>query len=761
MSLRWALVFLLACTSAVAQEKAGDVSGRVVNSRDNQPLALVQVQLVRVPPAGTPLSAVTGEDGIFHIAGVPAGSYQLQASTVGYYVLRHDLTLAAGESKIFDVVLTSSTAQRVDTVDVSAGVFEGPAETSAAAITLAGEERKNLASVLADDPLRAVQSLPGVTSNNDFSSEFSLRGAPFSRVGLYLDGMLLHAPFHTTDGQADNGSLTIFNGDLTDEMTLYEGAWPVRYSDRTAGILAVETREGSREQIQARFSASASNAGLMAEGPFGGNKRGSWLMAFRKSYLQYILNRIDFGDQAPLSFGFTDGQARLTYDLTAKHTVSLNYIEGSSGVDRSRYQSELGVNSVMNSGFRFTLLNLGSRYSPATRVLITNHIAWSRERGEVTNRDAAPLSDQTYGEWTWRGDATVTWSKRNTLDAGGVFRQTRQDGLASRFIYTPALEEAVDLFRGTGHQAGAYVQESLGDPAGRVHLTLGVREDEHSASPIEVTSPYASVSVQPWSRTHVQVDWGQYAQFPELSQYFSTFASARLLPERATHYEAAIEERLNEHTRLRLEFYDRQDRDLLASPALDPRVLANGMIFNAVPAAPLRNSERGYARGLQVFLQRRTANGFTGWVSYAYGRAIVRDGDLGLSFPSDYDQRDTFNAYVSRRLRPTVNVSARFTYGTGMPLPGFYKVEGGNYFLAQNRNGLRAPAYERTDLRLNKAYVHKKSKTTLFAEVINLTNHSNRDFDSAGPYETITGRAFPNFYSMFPILPSAGMVFEF
>ena len=164
---------------------------------------------------------------------------------------------------------------------------------------------------------------------------------------------------------------------------------------------------------------------------------------------------------------------------------------------------------------------------------------------------------------------------------------------------------------------------------------------------------------------------------------------------------------------------------------------------------------------MQIFLQRRTANGFTGWVSYAYGRAVLSDGILRLRFPSDYDQPHTINSYVSQRLRPTVNLSARFTYGSGMPLPGFYRLEQGGYWLSRDRNGLRAPAYERTDLRLNKAFVHKKSKTTLFAEIVNLTNHHNRDFDSAGPYDGRTGRTYPNFFSMFPILPSAGVVCEF
>src|SRR5205085_11903086 len=131
------------------------------------------------------------------------------------------------------------------------------------------------ASVLADDPLRAVQSLPGVTSNNDFSSEFSVRGAPFSRVGLFFDGILLHAPVHTTDGQADNGSLTIFNGDLTSDMTLYQGGWPVRYSDRTAGILAVDSREGSREMIQGQINTSASNTGDTCVGRWNARKGGT------------------------------------------------------------------------------------------------------------------------------------------------------------------------------------------------------------------------------------------------------------------------------------------------------------------------------------------------------------------------------------------------------------------------------------------------------------------------------------------------------
>src|SRR5436190_23470773 len=80
-----ALIMMLAATSIAAQERLGEVSGRVVSSRDNEPLALVQVEL-----AGTPFTGVTASDGTFRLTGVPAGTYALQAASVGYRIVRQD-----------------------------------------------------------------------------------------------------------------------------------------------------------------------------------------------------------------------------------------------------------------------------------------------------------------------------------------------------------------------------------------------------------------------------------------------------------------------------------------------------------------------------------------------------------------------------------------------------------------------------------------------------------------------------------------------
>lgn len=222
---------------------------------------------------------------------------------------------------------------------------------------------------------------------------------------------------------------------------------------------------------------------------------------------------------------------------------------------------------------------------------------------------------------------------------------------------------------------------------------------------------------------------------------------------------AAVEQRLGERTRLRAEFYQREDRDLLFRPLLDPRI-AGGMLFNPPVDPPWHNSLRGYARGFEVFLQRRSANRLTGWVSYALGYARLRDGITGATFWSDEDQRHTVNVFGGYRIRPTVNVSLRWLYGSGFPVPGFLRREGSRYFLAPERNAVRMGAYQRADVRVNKSWMYDRWKLTLYGEVVNITNRNNRRFDSFNGYNARTGEARVRFDRMFPLLPSVGLMLE-
>ncbi len=742
---------VLAAASAFAQT-AGDVRGSVVDARGGEALSNVVVQLV-----GGEYRVTTDAAGRFAIPAVAPGDYVLNVSTVGYHLAKKPFHLDAGETKEFDVVLTPDTLRQTDTVDVHAGPFEALRNDSPTALVLAGNDAKNLASVLADDPLRAVQNLPGVSSNNDFDARFSLRGADYNRIGLYLDGVLLHEPFHMLQGQNVQGSATAFNGDMVEEMELHEGAWPQRFSNRSAGILDVHTRDGSRTAPGFRVSASASNAGVMAEGPLGRKRRGSWLAAARKSYLQYILGRT-FPDTSFI-FGFEDTQGRLTYDLTPKQNVTLYVLESYSTLDRSQ-RSTLGVNSLASAAYHYTLGNFGWRYNPTEKLLISTHAAWMREKYENRNPTDRPLGSGYYGEWVGSASATWMWNARSPLDAGVSIRRPRDAGDAFRYLNTVAAPRVLDVFNGTTAHSGGFVQQSWSALAGALHLSAGARWDRYSLDNVATVSPQVSAVLYVTKSTRLQLGWGQYAQFPEISLLTSPLGGRGLLPIRSNQAIAGVEQRFGERTRLRLEYYNRADRDLPFQPLYDARFLSNGRIFAPPLNPPYTNSLRGYARGVEIFLQRSSANRFTGWVSYAFGRTALRDGVTLQHFPSDWDQRHTVNFYGGYRLRPTVNLSARWSYGSGFPIPGYLTQKGAAYYLSTVRNQLRMPDYSRADLRVNKSWTHDKWKLTLYGEVVNLTNRTNYIFDSFNGYNGSTGQANLSIDTMFPILPSAGIVFE-
>ena len=273
-------------------------------------------------------------------------------------------------------------------------------------MALAGNELRNLGSVLADDPLRAVHALPGVTSNDDFQSQFAVRGAGFQRTGIYVDGILLHSPFHTLQGDTTNASLSVVEGEVLESANLHPSALPPRYGDRTAGALDLRTRDGDRKQFGLRSTLSMSNAGGTAEGPL--SDRGSWLAAARKSYVQYLIERT--AGNSTLAFGFWDTQSKLSYQIARGHHLSLSFTDGHSGLDRTQGRQPFGLNTVVDGSYQFTFGSLAWRWSMGDRFSLTNRVGWMRERFVNGNRDATQTAGGGYGEWLWNADASATLS---------------------------------------------------------------------------------------------------------------------------------------------------------------------------------------------------------------------------------------------------------------------------------------------------------------------------------------------------------------
>lgn len=741
------LAALLGAALAVAH--AAEITGTVLDARGGEPLARVRVQLT-----GADREAVTGPDGRFRFEAVEAGKYSLHVETVGYRLLQREVEVGAGDLTL-EIVLSPDTFRRTDSVEVRADVFEPVAAASPSQQTLSSTEVKNLGTVLMDDPIRAVHSLPGVVSNDDFYAQFSVRGAPYEKVGFYLDDVLLHAPFHTVQGISDGGSVSIFNTDMLDTLALLPSAFPSRYADRAGAALDVRTRDGNRTGASLRGSVTMTSASGLGEGPLGG--RASWIASVRRSYVESLAKRLS--DDPSLAIGFFDYHGKLSVDLTPRQTLHLHLIDGATRVDRTERRNQYGVNTLIEADYHATTAKAGWKWSRSESLLASVTGAWLRERYDNRNKDARPLGAGLYGEWVGNASVSWYWKARQPLEAGWSTRRVRDDGFRQQYQTTSAVIRLRDTFGGRALRHGGYLEQQW--EFGPLRANTGLRWDRHTLARADSVSPHASLVLRVRQRTELHLGWGHYVQYPELSILTAPAGGRHILPERAHHAVAAIEQRIGGQTRLRLEAFHRAGRDGIARPLLDPRLVSGNRVV--LPRdTRYYNSVRGYARGLQLVLQRRSANRLSGWLGYTLQWTRQRDGIELASFPSLDDQRHTANLFLNYRLTPSLNLSGRYAYGSGLPVPGYIQILGpGRYSVTNVRNRASLGDYQRLDFRANKSFSYDKWKFTLYGELLNATNHTNRRVNSFDGVDTRTGQVFLSVVRVFPILPSAGLMIEF
>jgi hypothetical protein len=733
-------LFLLLATSAASSpdaDRTEPVSGRVVDSRTGQPIEKARVWT----PAD---EAVTDREGRFALPRPESATLEISVSAVGYGVARRTVR---GDAEELEIRLGQDAVRYSETLDVQPAPFDRVPDAPLAR-GLQNLELRNLSSVVADDALRSVQAMPGVSGNDDYHASFSVRGWGFEKAGLQIDGVLVSSPFHTIRDVNDGYSLSILNNDVIGELTLFAGAAPARFGDRVGAALAIETRDGSRERTTGRASLGAAGASVFVEGPLGRSGT-SWLLGARKSFLDYVVKAIQ--DQPSFVVGYQDVQAKLSHQ-SAAHSFGLFLLHGDSGYEDGA--PDLDPTDVADAAAATQLVSARWRWRPSATATLAVGAFFSRETGVNRDPGGEPLFDGSTRQAGVRVDLTREWGAHR-MQAGIVAR--RLDATAFDRLQSsrgPVRQE----FEARRWQPGGHVQDTWRSASGRLRATLGVRVDAESLSKEVLVLPRASASVALPFRTTLSAAAGSYAQFPNLEHLFGLAGNPDLLPERSDQLVVGLEHDLSDTTRARVEVYHQDERQRLGRTTREPRV-ENGRAV--IPeAGRYLNSGSGTSRGLELTLQRRSPNGVTGWLSYALGETRIDDAATGSSYFSDNDQRHTVNAYLSWRLDPRTNLSLRYRFGSSRPVAGWYEpTPDGGYRLSEERNLLRLPVYSRLDLRANRTFSLGRTRLTAYAEVTNLTGHDNYRYTGVDVFLP-SGRVDFEREVLFPLLPAAGLTIE-
>jgi hypothetical protein len=719
----------------------------VVDAITGEPLAdvLVQVQ-------GTDNVALTDRDGRFTLSGVAPGTTSLYISVVGYGLARRDVVTPVPDGAALTIPLARGSSAYTEDVRVTGDTFRKDAIGVPMQQSLDSRELQDLRGVLADDPGRAIQVLPGVATSDDFRGEFTVRGSDFAHLSVTFDGVANPYLFHTVRAVDDSGSIALINGDVLDSVTLLSGSYPQRYGGRLGAQVEFRAREGSRERPQLRGLVSGTAASVLAEGPLGGTKRGSWLVSARRSYVDWLLKKLDTTNTT--AFGFYDLFGKAVFDISPEHHLELTAVGGRSQADEN--EEDPGVNSFRVGVQRAGLASFGWRYTPSSALMLTQRLYATGARYANTNLTKRPLDQGADSDIGWRADMSYTVSPSTSVEAGGQAQFLGEERNRTRYTTTGDLRASSRFDRATDRQ-GAYasVRRTFGTA---LAVSSGLRADRWTVVDRHAISPWLQVEWMLDDATRLTFGTGRYAQAPAAEAQALARPRERLALERATHVDAGIERRLGPSTRAQISVYERREDDLAWQSGTEVRVVA-GRLRIPSPAAPYTSGLRGRSRGIEFLLQRKSPNGFSGWASYSFASSRDTDEISGETFDRAAGQRHTVNLYVQYRVTSRLSLSGKFRGGDNFPISGYYQERDGTYYVSDRRNEVRPPTYARLDGRANYTFNLTRRRMTLFVEVVNALGRTNyRPSDAS--IDGRTGQAFVT-EELFPFLPSAGLLIEF
>lgn len=734
------------------------VSGIVIDDRTERPIAGALVYVEGQPPA-----APTDADGRFTMM-VPRGRHTIIASVIGYALLRTGVETAAAPIEM-TIRLSEGAGTYTAQVSVS-GSASGDADSVAGRTSLHGRELENLRGAVLDDPLRAIQALPSATATDDFYSEFAVRGSPFRSINLVVDGVPTRHVMHAVNGISDGGSIAMINSDTLAAVSLLPGSYPQRIGRRLGAEVDLVTREGRRDRFHARAGLSGTSATFLGEGGFA-REQGSWLVSVRRSYLDYVIRRID--PDAGFVFGFVDTQAKVTYDLTPRHTVSMTTLVGRGAFEEG--DPDLGVDEIRTGLSRAWFTSASWRYLPNGRIALTQRVYSTGLRFDNDNRDGTALDAARSSELGWRADASLSVTPHVLVEFGGDAVRLAGRSETVRELSPAGPRGALNAYDEHASAASAYGQIRLGSGA-RMTVTAGSRVDRWALTDTATASPWATLELRAGAHTRVRVGSGVYRQFPDLEHVHGLNAGAGLQPERALHMDAGLDQSIGHETHLLVNVYRRRETGVLWRPDLETRLAADGSIQPAAPTAAWANALSGDGHGMEIVLRRDATQGLTGWAAYGFGRLRYTRTATGERFWADTDQRHTLTLYGNHRLSSRSSLSARYRYGSNYPIGGYIGepspvlgaipvVDGRPLFygLSAERNALRLPAYSRLDVRADRAFNWSGRRLVVFVDVANVLNHTNVR-NSAYSVDR-RGRVFGTMESLMPIVPSGGLVVEF
>src|SRR5205085_1280868 len=106
------------------------------------------------------------------------------------------------------------------------------------------------------DPLRAIETMPGVSAVAWPAAVYAVRGANPGNTGFFLDDVRIPALFHLALGPS------VIHPYFFEGMDFYPGGYPAHYGRYVGGLVSAQTRAPATDAVHAAADVRLVDAGL-------------------------------------------------------------------------------------------------------------------------------------------------------------------------------------------------------------------------------------------------------------------------------------------------------------------------------------------------------------------------------------------------------------------------------------------------------------------------------------------------------------------
>ncbi len=724
------ILSLLTVCNLVAQVK---IHGKVIDA-DNEPLEFATVRV-----AGTAIGTNTGLDGGYSLTVAEQDTLEIVFSCIGFREEKRKLYDAKGD------VTLNMRLQRATKELQEVEVSEFKKQTGA--IQQIDAEAYMLAPDVSGGSVESLlTTMAGVNSNNEMSSQYSVRGGTYDENSVYINGIEVYRPQLISSGQQEG--LSIINPDMVGAIGFSTGGFTAEYGDKMSSVLDITYREP--EAFEGSVSASLMG-GSLAIGQ--GTKRFSQLHGVRYKSNSSLLSSMETkGEYDPKYF---DYQTHLTYKISPKWKASFlgniainnyKFIPASRttnfGTSTDAKQFKVFFDGQEKDKFEtyFGALSLNYRHSKSTDITLlasgylTNELVsydisgeyWLDQAGTTGGESGESIGGELgvgrYHEHARnRLKASVfsiglkgnTAIKRHNLSYGinfnheNIYDRTREwemrdsagytlpsNGQQVQMIYTLTSRHDISTNRFAAFLQDAY---KLNTSKGLLTLNAGVRLSYWDFNKELLVSPRVNVGFIPESNNHwaFRFATGLYYQSPFYKEYrmpvVDEYGNQTIVLNNEIKSQRSFQlifgtdytfRAMDRPFKLTAEAYYKALSNLIPYEIDNLKVVYSGV-----------NQSRGFTTGLDFKLFGQFVPGTDSWLSFSL---MKTQEDLnGVKVPRPTDQRYSFALYFTDYFPkfPKLKFSLRGIFSDGLPTTAPQTTRDQGYF--------RAPAYKRVDVGLS------------------------------------------------------------